>query len=124
MFDSRGLSTTGAGAGTPPTTSVPPAAPKAGRFGPDPNVHLFDRAAIIIKHLKAAAALAILVVAAMMYQTYTTVPLYRAQARIHIRIAPVSGGDHNLFNNARETLPALSIGGGFLVLDCRPLGMT
>ena len=84
MFDSRGLSTTGAGASTPPPTAVPPAAPKAGRFGPDPNVHLFDRAAIIIKHLKAAAALAILVVAAMMYQTYTTVPLYRAQARIQI----------------------------------------
>jgi len=84
MFDSRGLSTTGAGASTPSATAVPPAAPKAGRFGPDPNVHLFDRAAIIIKHLKAAAALAILVVAAMMYQTYTTVPLYRAQARIQI----------------------------------------
>ena len=84
MFDSRGLSTTGAGASTPPATSVPPAVPKAGRFGPDPNVHLFDRAAIIIKHWKAAAALAILVVAAMMYQTYTTVPLYRAQARIQI----------------------------------------
>ena len=84
MFDSRGLSTTGAGASTPPATAVPPAAPKAGRFGPDPHVHLFDRAAIIIKHLKAAAALAILVVAAMMYQTYTTVPLYRAQARIQI----------------------------------------
>jgi polysaccharide biosynthesis transport protein len=84
MFDSRGLSTTGAGASTPSATAVPPAAPKAGRFGPDPNVHLFDRAAIIIKHLKAATALAILVVAAMMYQTYTTVPLYRAQARIQI----------------------------------------
>ena len=84
MFDSRGLSTTGAGASTPPATAVPPAAPKAGRFGPDPNVHLFDRAAIIIKYWKAAAALAILVVAAMMYQTYTTVPLYRAQARIQI----------------------------------------
>jgi len=84
MFDSRGLASTGADASTPPATAAPLAAPKAGRFGPDPNVHLFDRAAIIIKHWKAAAALAILVVAAMMYQTYTTVPLYRAQARIQI----------------------------------------
>src|SRR3977135_495762 len=83
MFDSRGLSSTSASAPLPPAAPTP-AAPKAGRFGSDPNVHLFDRAAIIIKHWKAAAALAILVVAAMMYQTYTTVPLYRAQARIQI----------------------------------------
>ena len=48
----------------------------------------------------------------------------RSQARIHIRIAAVSGGDHDLFNDARETLPALGVGGGFLVLDCRPFGMT
>src|SRR5258705_8205795 len=80
MFDSRGLTSTGA---APPAGAPPPAAPKAGRVG-DSNTHLFDRAAIIIKHWKAAAALAILVVAAMMYQTYTTVPLYRAQARIQI----------------------------------------
>src|SRR5258705_2542083 len=85
MFDSRGLTSTGGGAGAAPPAAAPtPAAPKAGRFGSDPNVHLFDRAAIIFKHWKAAAALAILVVAAMMYQTYTTVPLYRAQARIQI----------------------------------------
>src|SRR5712691_7014222 len=45
-----------------------------------------------------------------------------AQPGIHIRIPPVTGRDHNLFNNAREALPALCIGGGFLVLDCRPLG--
>jgi capsular exopolysaccharide synthesis family protein len=62
-----------------------PAARKtAGLFSPDPNVHLFDRLAIIIKHWKAAIAVAALVIAGMMYQTYTTVPLYRAQARIQI----------------------------------------
>src|SRR6185436_6510851 len=51
---------------------------------PDPNVHRVDRLAIIIKHWKAAAAIATLVVAGMMYQTFTTVPLYRAQARVQI----------------------------------------
>src|SRR2546429_1943751 len=63
----------------------PPAPRKTGGLlSPDPNVHLFDRLAVIIKHWKVAVAVAILVVAAMMYQTYTTVALYRAQARIQI----------------------------------------
>jgi capsular exopolysaccharide synthesis family protein len=62
----------------------PPTRKTAGLFSPDPNVHLFDRLAIIVKHWKAAVAIAILVIAGMMYQTYTTVPLYRAQARIQI----------------------------------------
>jgi capsular exopolysaccharide synthesis family protein len=53
-------------------------------FSADPNVHLFDRLAIIIKHWKAALGVAMLVITGMMYQTYTTVPLYRAQARIQI----------------------------------------
>jgi uncharacterized protein involved in exopolysaccharide biosynthesis len=53
-------------------------------FSADPNVHLFDRLAIIIKHWKTAIGVAMLVIAGMMYQTYTTVPLYRAQARIQI----------------------------------------
>jgi capsular exopolysaccharide synthesis family protein len=53
-------------------------------FSADPNLHLFDRLAVIIKHWKPALGVAMLVVAGMMYQTYTTVPLYRAQARIQI----------------------------------------
>ena len=48
----------------------------------------------------------------------------RAQAGIHIGIATGAGGDHNLFNDARETFSALGVEGGFLVLDCRPFGMT
>jgi len=65
---------------------VPPPAPRktGGLLSPDPNVHLFDRLAVIVKHWKVALAVAILVVVAMMYQTYTTVALYRAQARIQI----------------------------------------
>src|SRR5471030_2055454 len=87
MFSPRGLSPISPGAGAPPP--APPAQPvparkTAGLFSPDPNVHLFDRLAIVIKHWKAAAAVAVLVVAAMMYQTYTTVPLFRAQARLQI----------------------------------------
>ena len=86
MFTPGGLSPTGSAAGSPAPVPVhqPAARKTAGLFSPDPNVHLFDRLAIIIKHWKAAAAIATLVVAGMMYQTFTTVPLYRAQARVQI----------------------------------------
>src|SRR5258705_169336 len=82
MFTPGGLSPTGSPAQVP--VHQPAGRKTAGLFSPDPNVHLFDRLAIIIKHWKAAAAIATLVVAGMMYQTFTTVPLYRAQARIQI----------------------------------------
>src|SRR5581483_2463710 len=67
-----------------PIVPAPTGRKTGGLLSPDPNVHLFDRLAIIVKHWKAAVVVAIFVIAAMMYQTYTTVPLYRAQARIQI----------------------------------------
>src|ERR1044072_9305328 len=84
MFTPGGLSPSGPAAPQPPAVHQPAARKTAGLFSPDPNVHLFDRLAIIIKHWKAAVAIATLVIAGMMYRTYTTVPLYRAQARIQI----------------------------------------
>ena len=87
MFSPRGLSPVSSAPSMQPQHAAPQAPPTrktAGLFSPDPNVHLFDRLAIIVKHWKAAVAVAILVVAAMMYQTYSTVPLYRAQSRIQI----------------------------------------
>jgi polysaccharide biosynthesis transport protein len=86
MFAPRGLTPTDPTGGAP--SSVPTPGPQGrktgGLFSADPNVHLFDRLAIIIKHWKPAIGVAMLVIAGMMYQTYTTVPLYRAQARIQI----------------------------------------
>jgi capsular exopolysaccharide synthesis family protein len=84
MFTPGGLSTTGTPNASPAPAHQPAARKTAGLFSPDPNVHLFDRLAIIIKHWKSAVAVAVLVVAGMMYQTFATVPLYRAQARIQI----------------------------------------
>src|ERR1043166_5373799 len=84
MFTPGGLSPSGPAAPQPPAVHQPAARKTAGLFSPDPNVHLFDRLAILIKHWKACAAVATLVVLGMMYQTFTTVPLYRAQARIQI----------------------------------------
>src|SRR5262245_37958313 len=86
MFASRGPTPTAPTGGTPSPLPAPHAQGRktGGLFSPDPNVHLFDRLAIIIKHWKAAVGVAMLVITGMMYQTYTTVPLYRAQARIQI----------------------------------------
>jgi polysaccharide biosynthesis transport protein len=55
-----------------------------GAYGPGRNMHLFDRFAVVLKYYKAVIAVFVLVVTGMMYQTYTTIPMYRAQARIHI----------------------------------------
>jgi polysaccharide biosynthesis transport protein len=86
MFAPGGLTPTGPAAGSPPPVPSSHAQGRktAGLFSADPNVHLFDRLAIIIKHWKPAIGVAVLVITGMMYQTYTTVPLYRAQARIQI----------------------------------------
>src|SRR4029079_10246622 len=86
MFAHRGLTPTAPAGATPSSLPTPPASGRktGGVFSADPNVHLFDRLAIIIKHWKAAIGVAMRVVTGMMYQTYTTVPLYRAQARIQI----------------------------------------
>src|SRR5918992_1911820 len=79
---------------TPKPLAVPPlstpggpaaaAAKGTGAYGPSRNVHLFDRFAVVLKYYKAVIAVFVLVVAGMMYQTYTTIPMFRAQARIHI----------------------------------------
>jgi polysaccharide biosynthesis transport protein len=47
-------------------------------------VHLFDRLNAVFKHRRLAGAAFALVVAAMMVQTYSTVPMYRASSRVMI----------------------------------------
>jgi capsular exopolysaccharide synthesis family protein len=63
---------------------TPAAPPVKGTYGPQKNIHLFDRFAVIVKYYKAVIAVFLLVVTGWMYQTYTTIPMYRAQARIQI----------------------------------------
>jgi capsular exopolysaccharide synthesis family protein len=53
-------------------------------YAPNRNTHLFDRFAVILKYYRAASAVCLIVVAGWMYQTYTTIPMYRAQARLQI----------------------------------------
>ena len=68
----------GSAAAGPQGTSKPPASRRTG------HVHVYDRIAIVARHWKISLAVCVVVTAGMMYQTYTTVPLYRAQARIQI----------------------------------------
>jgi capsular exopolysaccharide synthesis family protein len=51
--------------------------------GPQP-VHLLDRLNAVFKHRRLAGAAFVLVVAVMMVQTYSTVPMYRASSRVMI----------------------------------------
>lgn len=64
--------------------TVPPPAAKPAAAASSATVHLYDRLAVVLKHSKASFAVAVVVVVGMMYQTYTTIPMYRAQARIQI----------------------------------------
>jgi polysaccharide biosynthesis transport protein len=59
-------------------------AKSGGLYAPSHNAHLFDRFAVVVKYYKAVVAVFVLVVAGWMYQTYTTIPMYRAQARLQI----------------------------------------
>ncbi|MGE0443789.1 MAG: GumC family protein [Vicinamibacterales bacterium] len=64
--------------------TVPPPAAKPAAAASSATVHLYDRLAVVLKHSRASVAVAVVVIAGMMYQTYTTIPMYRAQARIQI----------------------------------------
>jgi succinoglycan biosynthesis transport protein ExoP len=71
------LATHGTGGHTTPAKS-------GSLTSPSRNTHLFDRFAVIVKYYKAVVAVFVLVVSGWMYQTYTTIPMYRAQARLQI----------------------------------------
>ena len=83
MFESRKHQGS-AGGGATPSAAISAGPRPANSYGPDRNTHLFDRFAVVLKYYKAVVAVFVLVVAGWMYQTYTTIPMYRAQARIQI----------------------------------------
>jgi capsular exopolysaccharide synthesis family protein len=67
-------------------------APRPGA-APRGAVHLYDRLNIVLRYYKAASVVAILIIAVMMHRTYTTIPMYRAQARIYIETEQATQGD-------------------------------
>src|SRR4051812_37302217 len=64
---------------TDPSGVIP--MPPAGGGQP---VHLLDRLNAIFKHRRIAGTAFVLVVTAMMVQTYSTIPIYQTSARIQI----------------------------------------
>ncbi len=77
MFDVQEMRSPGLG----DATSVIPAMP-AGAGQP---THLLDRLTAVFKHRRVAGTAFLLVVTAMMVQTYSTIPMYQTSSRIEIQ---------------------------------------
>src|SRR5262245_6549498 len=77
MFDAQELR-----AATPGETSAIPAAPLGASTQP---THLLDRLTAVFKHRRVAGTAFLLVVTAMMVQTYSTIPIYQTWTRIEIQ---------------------------------------
>ena len=60
------------------TAPVPPS------YSPDTDVHILDRLAVLYRYRRIAVTVFVLTTAAMMIQGYTTIRMYRAQARLLI----------------------------------------
>ena len=77
MFDTQELR-----AGRSPRTTCPPS--RCRRPAAAQPIHLLDRLNAVFKHRRVAGTAFVLVVTAMMVQTYSTIPMYQTAARIQI----------------------------------------
>jgi succinoglycan biosynthesis transport protein ExoP len=77
MFDTQELRPGAVPADNMPAVSLPP-------VGNGEPVHLLDRLNAVIKHRRVAGSAFLLVVTAMMVQTYSTIPMYQTAARLQI----------------------------------------
>jgi capsular exopolysaccharide synthesis family protein len=96
MFDTQEL----------PAAEVPAALPL-----PAPSsqpVHLLDRLSALFKHRRIAGTAFVLVVTAMMIQTYSTIPIYQASSRVLIederttQVANLNGNDPMFWQDADQ----------------------
>src|SRR3954469_10647334 len=78
MFDTQEIRAAApSGIGDAPSLQLPTAAPQP--------MHLLDRLNAVFKHRRLAAVAFLLVVTTMMVQTYSTIPVYQAFARVQIQ---------------------------------------
>jgi succinoglycan biosynthesis transport protein ExoP len=75
MFDTQEMRAPGLPADTAPALALPPGGQQ---------VHLLDRLNAVFKHRRVAAAAFLLVLGAMMLQSYSTIPTYRTFAQVEI----------------------------------------
>ena len=77
MFDVQDLQQSGGSAESAAAAPAP--------FSGSSNVHLLDRLSGLARHRNIAGTAFVIVVALMMLQTYSKIPLYRASARVEIK---------------------------------------
>ena len=66
------------------TADHPAAAAPTSTYTPDTDVHILDRLAVLYRYRRVAIAVFILTTVAMMIQGYSSIQMYRAQARLLI----------------------------------------
>ena len=93
MFEQHHTTRTETTASGSAPTAIASAKPGPAAATSQRNLHLYDRLGVVVKYYKALAAVVVLVVAGMMHNAYTTIPLYRAQARIYIEEEHAPSGD-------------------------------
>ena len=76
MFDTQEMRAPGLPADTAPAVPLPPSGQPT---------HLLDRLNAVFKHRRIAITAFLLVLAVMMFQSYTTIPVYETAARIELR---------------------------------------
>jgi uncharacterized protein involved in exopolysaccharide biosynthesis len=72
-------STPAANAAQPPSVPLP-----LPSFNPDHDIHILDRLAVLYRYRRIATTVFVLSAAAMMIQGYSSIQMYRAQARLLI----------------------------------------
>ena len=77
MFDTQELRAGSLPGDNMPAVPLPPT-------GSGQPIHLLDRLNAVFKHRRVAGTAFVLVVTAMMVQTYSTIPMYQTAARIQI----------------------------------------
>src|SRR5215212_7730099 len=77
MFDTQELRAAGLPTDAVGVLPIPP-------VGSGQPVHILDRLNAVFKHRRVAGTAFLLVVTAMMVQTYSTIPVYQTSARIQI----------------------------------------
>jgi polysaccharide biosynthesis transport protein len=76
MFDAQEMRAPGLPADTAPAVPLPPTGQPS---------HLLDRLNAVFKHRRIAGAVFVLVLGAMMIQSYSTMPMYETSARVEIK---------------------------------------
>jgi capsular exopolysaccharide synthesis family protein len=104
----------------PPLSSLPS---RAAALAPEHETHLLDRLAVLYKYRYASAAIFLAVVGWSMVDSYTTIPTYRAIARIQLDEESVSiGTPAEIAQNFVQPDPEVFFNTQYRIIQGRELG--